>query len=116
MVQAEGLFSRGVKSTKGLLKKENNESKMLVQLEEQLSSQKDKDALNQFVNTNSAYIRELEKHHFIQGYLAAKGFEDGLHSIEEESKKVVYIDKIEEGVILALKDMLVIGTGKEINL
>lgn len=116
MVQAEELFTRGVKSTKSLLKRENIESEMLVKLEDQLESQQQRNILEQFINTNLEYIRETEKNHFIQGYLAAKGFEGGLHSIERETKKIVYTNEIEEGVTLSVKDMLVVGTGKEINL
>jgi len=116
ITQAKELFKRGVKSTQDLLKKENTQVESLVQLEEKLNSQNQQELL-ELERKYSSYIRGSEEHHFIQGYLAAKGYEDGLQPVRtnenSQEKKIIYIDKIQKGVILALNGMLVVGTGTE---
>lgn len=116
IAQAKELFKRGIKSTQDLLKKEDIQVESLVQLEGKLNSQQRPELL-ELERQYSAYIRGSEEHHFIQGYLAAKGYEDGLQPVQENEssteRKIIYIDKIQKGVILALNGMLVVGTGTE---
>ncbi|MCU7712991.1 hypothetical protein OK414_29425 [Priestia sp. JV24] len=108
-MRAKELFSKGIKITPDLLRKEEVETELVIQLEESLKSQDSKETLNRFINANSDYIRSSEKYHFVQGFLAAKGLEEELLNFTKESefpqKKTVCLDKIKEAITAVMTRM-----------
>jgi hypothetical protein len=112
--QAKSLFNRGIKATKELLECEKVQLDAFIELEDNLDLHY-RSKLKSLDEHYSKYIAITEENHFIQGYLAAKGFQDGLIpervKTQYTEREIVYIEDIPKGVTLVIKGTLFVGTG-----